>query len=239
MSIKIFLPTSHYFKLRYYVDKNYVHDRDKHPVRHKHYSKEGWKTTALSDEILYRDYNSYEEYTLHQKQKIWEILKIHGGLPWKVYLRQRYEFWLRFRLLRLPRDAVIYCLGARFGTEVEVLRDLGFKNAIGLDLEPGPNNPYVIAGDFMNIDATDSTVDMIYCNAVDHAYCLETFFKEHARVVKVGGIAIYDLCMTPPGAFEAVSWGSEKNLFMLMLNYYSAVDEVSIDRFWKTVRLIK
>ena len=39
------------------------------------------------------------------------------------------------------------CLGARLGTEVRALHNLGYF-AIGIDLNPGVDNPYVLMGDF-------------------------------------------------------------------------------------------
>jgi len=236
-TLRLLLPGSRYRRLRRYANPDYKHERDKHPLRNKHFGDQGWKVDNTPDGFRYREYGSYEEYVEHQRQKILEILKANGGFNLKVVLRQRYDFWQRFRKLSLPSDASILCLGARFGTEVEVLRDLGYRNALGTDLEPGPENPYVVVGDFMNIDAADASVDMIYCNAVDHAFDLDRFFREHARVLKPDGIAIYDISTAPPGSFEAVEWNDERSLFLLMLEHFSQVESVRIDRFWKTIRL--
>lgn len=236
-SLQLLMPNNRYRRLRRYYDPNYNHDRDKHPVRNKHFGEGGWSTKISESGFRYRDYASYEEYTEHQKQKIIEIMKAYGGFSLKVLLRQHFDFWQRFRDLNLPSDAKILCLGARFGTEVEVLRNLGYRNALGTDLEPGPDNPYVVVGDFMKVNAADASIDMIYCNAVDHAYNLPDFFKEHARILKPDGLAIYDIAMTEPGAFEAVHWGDERNLFILMLEHFKSVERLTIDRFWKTMHL--
>jgi len=235
-STRVLLPGNRYRKLRRHADPNYVHDRDKHPLRNKHHGAEGWQSREV-DGLTYRDYGDYDQYVTHQRQKLLEILKAHGGFSTKVVLRQRYDFWRRFQSLTLPKDARIMCLGARLGTEVEVLRDLGYTRAIGTDLEPGPDNPYVEIGDFMNIDAETSSVDMIYCNAVDHAFDLERFFKEHARVLKPNGLAMYDISTGPPGSFEAVHWGDERDLIALMLTHFKQLERVGIDGDWKTICL--
>ena len=236
-TLRLFLPNNRYRRLKRFCDPNYDHGRDKHPVRNKHHGTEGWMKSTPKDGITYRDYENYDEYVTHQRQKILEIIKAQGGFGLKVILRQRYDFWKRFRDLELPCDARILCLGARFGTEVEVLRDLGYINAQGTDLEPGPENPYVVTGDFMAIDAETSSVDMIYSNAVDHAFDLRKFLAEHARVLKPQGLAIYDISMIPPGPFEAVDWGEARNLYIMMLEPFADIENVTIDGSWKTIRL--
>jgi len=227
----------HYRDVRRYKDDTYVHERDKHPVRFKHTSDSGWKQQQTALGLRYRDYENYEEYKQHQAQKTCEIMKIGGGFTNSVIVRQRLTFWRRFHRLTIPKDSVILCAGARFGTEVEVLHDLGYQNAYGIDLEPGPNNKYVKKGDFMNIDCEDSSIDMIYSNAIDHAFDLEAFFTEHSRVIKDFGLIIYDIPNHHSGAFEAVEWNSDNTIFMLMLKHFKQVESVRINGTWKTVML--
>jgi SAM-dependent methyltransferase len=75
------------------------------------------------------------------------------------------------------------CLGARFGEEVRAWQDLDF-NAIGIDLNPGPNNEYVIKGDFHNIPWPDESFDYVWSNAIDHSLYLEQVVRETYRVLK-------------------------------------------------------
>lgn len=233
----------HYRKLKKYRDKTYDHDRDKHPVRLKHFGEEGWKN-EMDGDFHYRDYSSYEEYVAHQSQKYYEALKLHGGFRNRSILNYRKRFYRRFRHLPgfLNKDALILCLGARQGTEVEVLRDLGYKNAVGLDLNPGPENPYVNPGDFMNLEYPDASVDMIYTNCVDHAFNLIDFFQEHARVLKPNGYAIYDIAMQSEwggGTFEAVDWKSEEVLIQILLRYFDKILAVETEVIWKWTLLQK
>lgn len=227
----------YYRKLKNYRDPKYVHERDKHPVRYKHHGQGGWKEDQ--GEISYRDYASYDEYVTHQVQKWDEKLKIEGGFESKDILEYRRKFYRRFCHLKrfLPFSADILCAGARQGTEVEVLRDLGYHKAWGIDLNPGPGNSLVVAGDFMHIEKPDSSLDLLYTNSVDHAFNLDAFFAEHARVIKPDGYALYDLCIQEGGAFEAVAWKHEEVVFLLMLKYFSKVIEVRTESNWKWVLL--
>lgn len=224
--------------LRKFCDPNYVHSRDKHSVRDKHHAKGGWKKQNQSD-FCYRDYENYQEYINHQSQKFDERLKIYGGFTNEEIVAYRHRFYRRFHHLPafLPKSAHILCAGARQGTEVEVLHDLGFKNAYGIDLNPGPDNKLVRTGDFMHLENADSSLDMIYCNSLDHAFSLESFFSEHARVIKPNGYVLYDIALqkngaSEAGAFEAVRWKSEEVLFLVMLKYFKKVIKVETEPCW-------
>ena len=232
----------YYRRLSRHRDPNYVFEHDRHPVRLKHSQKQGWQQTSPDNKFVFRDYSSYEEYVDHQKQKIDEILKISGGFSNQVVTSYRLKFFRRFKHLHrlLPQEAIIVCAGARQGTEVEVLRDLGFANAYGIDLNPGPENPLVRQGDFMNMQEKSSSIDLIYCNCVDHAFNLEQFFAEHARVIKPNGYALYDLPVNeddPQGAFESVAYRRVEDVLLLMLPHFEKVVKIESEDRWKWVLL--
>jgi len=229
-------------KLSRLTDKSYDFERDKHPIRRKHHGKGGW-SMQLNGEFHYRDYSSYDEYVTHQVQKLDEILKM-GGFSNHTILTYRRTFYKRFNFLPriLPKTANILCLGARQGTEVEVLRDIGYKNAMGIDLNPGPDNPWVVKGDFMSLDYDNRSLDMVYSNCIDHAFDINSFFQENARVLKPNGIAIYDIAMqsgTGGGPFESVEWKSEETVFLAALKHFNKVLRVDTDRAWKWILLQK
>lgn len=226
-------------RLRSAFDPGYVHDRDKHPVRNKHHGGGGWKA-GEEGPLRHRDYGSYDEYVAHQEQKFTEMLKMKGGFTGAEILAYRQRFYRRFRHLPelLPSDAVIVCAGARQGTEVEVLRDLGFRNAWGIDLNPGPDNPLVKKGDFMHMENASGSVDLLYSNCLDHAFDLKGFFREHGRVLKPDGYALYDFVPSGgTGAFEAVEWASEDALFTMFLRHFNAIVHVETEEHWKWVLL--
>ena len=227
--------------LRRYYDSGYVHERDKHPVRRKHYGSEGWRHSKQGA-FFYRDYENYAEYEIHQRQKFDEILKFKGGFDNRTNTSYRLKFYRRFKSIAqfLPQHARIVCAGARQGTEVEVFHDLGFKNAYGIDLNPGPENPFVRTGDFMQMDNATSSVDLVYTNCVDHAFNLDAFFKGHARVIKPDGYVLYDIGHSndqKKGVFEAVAWEYEEDLFLMMLRYFKKIIHLESDREWKWVLL--
>lgn len=227
--------------LRWHKNANYSHERDKASIRKKHFAKEGWKKAASSDDLVYRDYGTYEEYVEHQKSKFEEIIQIHGGFDTKTTIKYRLQFYDRFGGLNryLNSDARVLCAGARQGTEVQVLHELGYTNAYGIDLNPGPQNPLVKKGDFLKIDEPAGVLDLVYSNAIDHAFNLEDLFREHARVIKPDGYVFYDIALQEGGVFEAVHWKADEVVFQLMLKFFSSVEMVRVDgaRRWKSVLL--
>ncbi|MDX6448556.1 MAG: hypothetical protein QOD08_1019 [Gaiellaceae bacterium] len=230
-----------YHKLNRLRDPAYDHERDKHEVRRKHFGAEGWGTTDDGG-LARRAYEDYDEYVVHQQQKLDEVLKLGGFFTNEALTAYRLRFYRRFRHLvpLLPRTATIVCAGARQGTEVEVLRELGFSRAYGIDLNPGPDNPYVRRGDFHAIEEPAGSVDLVYSNSVDHAFDLDAFFAEHARVLAPDGYALYDLALGGPavgGPAEAVSWLHEDVVIVRMLSFFHRIVRIEIDEGWKWVLL--
>jgi len=230
----------YYRELAKLKDLSYDHERDKHPVRHKHTGGSGWKEEKEEGDFVYRDYADYQEYIDHQKVKFDEMIKAGMGFDPKTVADMRVRFFRRFRWLpyHLERNAVMVCAGARQGTEVEVLHDIGFGGAYGTDLNPGPNNPWVRPGDFMQMDEEDSSVDFVYCNAIDHVLNVDQFLAEQARVIRPGGYAMYEVMVgTEGGAFEAVEWSSDKVLFEKLLEYFDDVVRVNTEAHWRWILL--
>jgi SAM-dependent methyltransferase len=227
----------YYRRIHRYRDPAYDHARDRHSVRERHTASAGWGDVG-DDGLRTREYETYDEYVTHQRQKLDEMLKIAGGLENRVVARYRVKFYRRFRHLSdiLPGSATILCLGARLGTEVEVLRDLGFENATGIDLNPGPDNPLVEVGDFNNLDAADASVDLVYTNCIDHAFDLDAFFAEHARVLKPDGYALYDLPHRNddgPAPFESVVWADDEIVLNRMSEHFGDVVRSESEPAWE------
>jgi SAM-dependent methyltransferase len=231
----------YYRRLHRYRNPDYDHARDMHSVRRRHNGSTGWGATD-DQGLRTRRYESYDEYVAHQREKLEEILKIDGGFSNAVIARYRLKFYRRFRhIVRLlPPSAEILCLGARLGTEVEVLRDLGFANASGIDLNPGPDNALVRVGDFQHLGVPDSSVDLVYSNCLDHAFDLAAFFEEQARVLKPGGYALYDFPhKNDEGSapFEAVVWDSDAPILAMMSRFGEVVHrETEEDWQWFLLR---
>lgn len=231
----------YYRHVRRHRDPGYEHARDQHSVRRRHNASSGWGETDEGG-LRMRSYATYDEYVVHQQQKLDEMVKLAGGLDNRVVTQYRLKFHRRFKHLvgRVPPSATIVCLGARLGTEVEVLRDLGFANAYGIDVNPGPENPYVRFGDFNDLKIPDATVDLVYTNCVDHAFDLDAFFAEHARVLKADGYALYDLPeanadSTAP--FESIVWESDAVVLRRLLPRFREIAHRERDGAWEWLLL--
>jgi SAM-dependent methyltransferase len=161
----------------------------------------------------HRRYASYDEYVEHQAAKLDRIAP---------RLREKEdedfaEFRRRFAsCAALDGARSVLCLGARLGTEVRALHDLGYF-AVGLDLNPGERNPYVLPGDFHRIVFPDGSIDAVYTNALDHVFSLEQLVGEVQRLLRPGAVFVADLELGSeegfvPGEYEAVMWRDHQAL---------------------------
>ena len=156
-----------------------------------------------------RRYASYGEYVEHQSAKLDEILPRLQ----ETENDDLVEFKRRFATCPQLRAArTVLCLGARIGTEVRALHALGYF-AVGIDLNPGADNRYVLPGDFHAIVFPDGSVDAVYSNALDHAFDLEKVLAEVSRLLRPGGLFILDVLDGyeedggfVPGEYEAMMW---------------------------------
>ena len=104
-------------------------------------------------------------------------------------------------------DRTVLCLAARIGTEVKAFLDLGCR-AIGIDLNPGKENPYVVQGDFHDLQYAPQSMDVVYTNSLDHAFDLERIAKEVLKVLKPDGLFLVEAVQgrdqgVDPGFFES------------------------------------
>lgn len=140
--------------------------------------------------ISQRVYKNYAEYISHQKAKL-STMDLSG-------YDERYYNILKARLAPLAAGKIIrdgsvaLCLAARIGTEVRAFKDLNCF-AVGIDLNPGENNKYVLTGDFHDIQFPQNSVDIIFSNSLDHALYLDQLAAEVGRVLKPGGHVILEI----------------------------------------------
>jgi SAM-dependent methyltransferase len=158
-------------------------------------------------ELARRRYASYDEYLDHQSSKLAGVAdQLVRNQP-----RDLADFLERFETCAPLREAhTVLCLGARLGTEVKALRQLGYL-AVGIDLNPGADNVYVMHGDFHDLAFPTGSFDAVYTNALDHAFDLARILAEVRRVLKPGGLLVVDLCFGSEegrlaGDFEALWW---------------------------------
>jgi SAM-dependent methyltransferase len=152
-----------------------------------------------------RVYPSYELYAEHQKAKLSKRNLVNYDPQLVAALEAR------IAALGLKPASAVLCLGARSGAECKAFINLGHF-AIGIDLNPGEENRHVMVGDFHHLQFADASVDVVYTNALDHAFELGRVFAEVRRVLKPEGRFITDIVdpvgRSGPGDFEASWWTS-------------------------------
>lgn len=133
-----------------------------------------------------RKYKNYEQYVKHQKSKL-------KKLGWIQEYDKQYRKVLNERIedINLKGKSVL-CLAARIGTEVKAFIDKG-AFAVGIDLNPGEENKYVVLGDFHELQYADESVDIVFSNSIDHCLRLEKLLSETMRVLKKNGELILEI----------------------------------------------
>ncbi len=152
--------------------------------------KNNW--SHLDNSFKKRKYSSYDDYVSHQKSKL--MLKNKEKSLKNNHNNHVKRFYQRFHDCEyIKRNNNVLCLGARTGAEVEAFRKLGCF-ATGIDLNPGIDNPFVMYGDFHDLLFPEDSVDIIYCNCLDHLFDIDEVLKEIVRVLKnEGGVFILDV----------------------------------------------
>ena len=176
-------------------------------VLHRKFGQE-WNTQGAFQS---RKYESYKAYLKHQKAK----LATHDFKEYDIEFRTA----LRERLIALDvdwRNLNVLCLAARIGTEVKAFLDLGCR-AIGIDLNPGKQNQYVVQGDFHDLQFPPNSMDVIYTNSLDHAFDIDRIATEVLKVLKPEGLLIVEAVRgrdqgVNPGFFESFFWNNINEL---------------------------
>jgi SAM-dependent methyltransferase len=190
-------------------------DRLKRSLRKRALSRKfGERWNNEGDAFQKRSYVSYEAYLEHQKAK----LETHEFGQYDTDFR----IALRERLTALDIDwqgKSVLCLAARIGTEVKAFLDLG-AFAVGIDLNPGERNRYVVQGDFHDLQYAPGSLDIVYTNSLDHAFDIDRIAKEILKVLKPDGFLIVEAVQgrdqgISPGFFESFFWKNIDELVRL------------------------
>ena len=188
-------------------------ERKRAAKRRRKLERFGSERWAREGDFARREYRSYEDYLQHQSSKLEGIID---------RLRENDErdfrdFQERFGSCKaLAGMRTVLCLGARLGAEVRALHSLGHF-AVGIDLNPGPDNPYVLPGDFHALVFPDASVDAVFTNALDHVFELERVVQEVRRLLRAGGVFVTEIEVGyaeghVPGDFEAMHWSDSSAL---------------------------
>jgi len=148
---------------------------------------------------------------------------------------KRYRKRLGIRIGTLPfitHGKRVLCLGARGGGEVEAFIDFGCF-AVGIDLAPATDS-YVLRGDFNNIQFADSSVDVVFSNALDHANPIEKMVEETSRVLCSRGYFIVETIRddndNSKDRWASCWWKDHWDIITLFENSgYSLINEINSD----------
>lgn len=181
------------------------------------FRKFGQRWQSQGEAFQRRSYDSYDDYLEHQKSK----LETHEFGQYDEEFRQA----LRERLNSLELEwqgRSVLCLGARIGSEVKAFLDMG-AFAVGLDLNPGKGNRYVVQGDFHDLQFAPNSIDVVYTNSLDHAFDIEMIAKEVLKVLKADGLFLVEAVQgrdqgINPGFFESFFWKNIDELARLFEN---------------------
>jgi SAM-dependent methyltransferase len=160
--------------------------------------------TSGAGGVAVKQFKSYDDYVRVQQSKLQHLdLGAHEA-QFRTVLRDR----LAASGVVAP-GARVLCLGARLGGEVAAFRDLG-AFAVGVDLNPGPDNPWVMFGDFQQLQFPDGVVDVVYSNSLDHAFDLTRMMAEVGRVLTAAGRLVVeaDPGVEDTGAVAPDLWAS-------------------------------
>ncbi len=181
----------------------------KFEARREKYESNSWDRSDDVSRLKYADYDAYLSHQASKLDGILDRLQERGS-------RDRAHFVERFRSCSALGEArVVLCVGARIGSEVAAFLSLGYF-AVGIDLNPGPDNPYVLHGDFHQVVFPDNSVDLIYSNALDHTFDLDKLVSEVRRLLRPGGIFLVDLVNGTeegfyPGGYESMIWANAED----------------------------
>ena len=145
-----------------------------------------WQTAPDQAQFKRREYASYEQYIRHQQSKFQFLDLADYDVNYRRQLGARLQ-----NVPGLKRGASVLCLGARQGTEVKAFHDAGCF-AVGLDLNPGAENKFVLHGDFHDVQFPAESVDVIFTNSFDHVFNPEKMIGEIRRLLKPDGLLIVE-----------------------------------------------
>ena len=170
-------------------------------TRHKYNTVDGWASfenvkvdgTPESVEKIKRCASLYSKQSGgHSEKTIAEFGRHYWGRTDE--LRRVQTDIIREHITKNP-DAKMLTLGPRWGAEIKFLRAHFNINVIGLDLFS--NDEFLVKiGDMHKMPFDDNSFDIVYeKNTYNKSYDIRKALDETIRVLKPGGMIIYDECL--------------------------------------------
>jgi len=189
---------------------------------------EEWK--PVSDKIKRKEYVNYNEYLEHQKSKL------NRGIRFLDDYEKKYELDLTERLsrLNLKPGSTALCLGARRGAEVRAFINNDCV-AIGIDLNPGPDNKWVVTGDFHKIQYPSKSFDVVFTNCIDHVFDIDKFVNEIKRVLKPGGRFFVDIERPSEigvDKYASIHWEDKEVLIKYLQRHFRLNKRMPVSCYW-------
>jgi SAM-dependent methyltransferase len=186
-----------------------------------------------SGDTARRSYRRYKDYLKHQAAKLGTLAPID-----LVSYHENFRDELVSRLTHVQvAGSKALCLGARSGAEVQAFIRCG-AFAVGIDLNPGLKNKYVLVGDFHKLVFATGSVDVVYTNSLDHVFDFDKVLGEARRVLRLGGLLIVEAIRGykeggNPGEFESFAWTSVDDLVRLIAGHgFELVNRFLVEAPW-------
>jgi len=184
------------------------------------------------DAFVARSYSSYDEYISHQAAKLETLDLADYDARYRELLAQRLS-----TAAHVEPDARVLCLAARIGTEVRAFHDLGCF-AVGIDVNPGEGNRWVLHGDFHDLQFPDGSVDVVFTNSLDHALDVDRLLQEVRRVLRPGGLFVLEASLGAdegfkPREFETFYWATVEDLLLLVEGHgFTRLGSLGFEQPW-------
>lgn len=122
----------------------------------------------------------------------------------------------------LKKERKILCIGARYGVEIEVFKQLGYSNISAIDIYPRSEN--VIEADMHNLPFSDNSFDIIYTHhSLDHSLFPEKAVKEMYKVSKKSAFWIHTVPFNDYGKEEAIDFDSSSEIISFFEKYTTEI----------------
>lgn len=116
----------------------------------------------------------------------------------------------------------VLCIGARYGIEIEVFKQLNFKNINAIDIYPRSKN--IIEADMHNLPFHENQFDIIYTHhSLDHSLFPIKAVEEMYRVSKHNSFWIHSVPFDDYGKEEAIDFDNADEIISLFSKFTSEI----------------